>query len=235
MAASAELSRPLAPEAEINIPISSLPTYECGAILFSYLAFPEPDAEARRAQVHAALCHLGLQAIGQDDPDGRWLPQLIKPGYALLRESDVRAAVKTMDRRLRDRLDAAIVAKPFLEQTTTGLTPTLPPGVNQLSIEGMAKYVLFRAKSDTDRGDVKNFHARVWRQSLPVIHLAVALNTLFERTIPAGLGKLAIHDLIRSPEAIEFLVETAQPLEPIFPRISKFGLDEDTLIRFRLT
>lgn len=68
-----------------------------------------------------------------------------------------------------------------------------------------------------------------------MIHLAVALNVLFERTKPAGLEKLAVHDLIRSPEAIEFLVETAQPLGPTFPQITKLGISDDTLLRFRLT
>jgi len=223
------------PTPEINIPLSSLPMYECGAILFTYLAFPEPGAEEARGTAHAALCHLALRAISQDDPSGRWAPQIIKPGYALLTESDVRTALRTMDRRLSDRLKAAIVAKPFLEQATNGQAPRLPPGVDHLSIENMAEYLLFRAKENADVGDVKNFHARVWRASLPVIHLAVALNVLFECTKPAGLEKLAVHDLIRSPEAIEFLVETAQPLESIFPQITKLGISDDTLLRFRLT
>jgi hypothetical protein len=51
--------------------------------------------------------------------------------------------------------------------------------------------LLFRGKADHDRGDVKNFHARVWRPSLPVLHLAIALNLLFDHTRPAGLDKLA--------------------------------------------
>ena len=50
-----------------------------------------------------------------------------------------------------------------------------------------------------------------------------------------GSEKLAAHDLIRSPSAIEFIVETAQPLEPIFPQITKLGISDDTLLRFRLT
>lgn len=115
------------PTPEINIPLSSLPMYECGAILFSYLAFRETDAEESRAEVQASPCHIAIRAISQDDPDGQWSPQIIKPGYALLTESDVRTALRTVDQRLGDRLKAAIVAKPFLEQATTGLAPHLPP------------------------------------------------------------------------------------------------------------
>ena len=210
----------------VGIPLSNLPHYECGAILFSRPAFPEPDADSDLARLHASLCHLALRAIADGDEQWRWSPQLIKPGYALLSESEVRTASRTVDRRLRDRLQAAIVAKPFLEQATTGQPPTLPSGVEKLSLNSMAKYLLFRGKSDHDYGDVRNLHARVWRPSLPVIRLAVALNVLFERTKPAGPDKLGIHDLIRSREAIEFLVETAQSLEGLVTQIPALGISE---------
>lgn len=222
-------------DSEISICLSGLPHYECGALLFSYLAFPEPGAEDTRADVHASLCHLALKAITQDDPDGQWTPAVIKPGYALLSESKVRTSLRTMDRRLRDRLDAATVAKPFLEQATTGKTPRLPAGVDSLTLTSMAEYLMFRTKPNADGGDLKNFHARVWKPSLPVIHLAVALNVLFERTNEASLGTLAIHDLIRSPEVIRFLLETAEPLEPLFQEIAALGVPENTLVRFRFT
>ncbi len=223
------------PMPTINISLSSLPPYECGAILFTYLAFPEPAVEEDRGRIHAALCHLALRAISQDDPSGQWAPQIIKPGYALLSESDVRNALRTMDRRLADRRQAAIVAKPFLEQATTGQVPRLPPGVDQLSVENMAEYLLLRSSPSPDKAEVKNFHGRVWRPSLPVIHLALALNMLFEHTRTAGLEKLAVHDLIRSPEAIEFLSKTAELLELIFLQITKLGINDATLLKFRLT
>jgi hypothetical protein len=194
-----------------------------------------PDADAQRADLHAALCHLALRAAANEDEHQLWSPQQLKPSYALLSESEVRVATRTVDRRLRDRLDAAIVAKPFLEQAATGQPPRLPPGVEKLSLARMAEYLLFRDKPDHDRGDVKNFHARVWQPSLPVLHLAIALNLLFERTRPVGLDKLAVHDLIRSPEAIRFLVETAQSLEPLLTQIPVLGLHETPLLRFRLS
>jgi hypothetical protein len=217
----------------ISIPLSSLPPYECGAILFSYLAFPDPVADLQRSKAHAALCSLALRANAADD--GTFAPHLVKPGYLLLREGDIRAALRSVDRRMKDRLSSAIIAKPFLEQATTGRPPRLPPEVSNLSLSTMAEYVMFHGKADHDRGDIKNFHARVLRPSLPVIHLAVALNLVFERTKPAGLMKFGIYDLIRSPEAIRFLIETAQPLEVIFMKISRLGIGKDTLLRFRLS
>jgi hypothetical protein len=84
---------------EIAIRLSSLPVYECGATLFTYLAFPEPGMDDRRAEAHAALCHLALRAMVQDDPAALWTPQLVKLGYALHTENQARLAAKTIDRR----------------------------------------------------------------------------------------------------------------------------------------
>lgn len=218
----------------IEVHLLIVPTYESGAVLFSYLAFPEPEAEARRADVHAALCHLALRATGDEDSDWLWTPTPIKPGYALMREAEVQRATRTMDRRLRERLDAAIVAKPFLEEVAPGQQPRLPPGVDKPTLAALGKYVLFRSRATVDVSDVRNFHARVWQASLPVIHLAVALNVLFERTLAAGMGKLAVHDLIRSREAVEFLIRTATELEPIILANPRFGIGHNQLIRFRL-
>jgi hypothetical protein len=217
----------------INVQLSTAPTYECGAVLFSYLAFPEDAAEARRADVHAALCHLALRATGDEDTSWLWTPALIKPGYALMREDDVKRAVRTMDSRLRDRLGAAIVAKALLEELAPDQQPRLPPGVDRPSIAALNEYVMFRSRENSDHGDVRNFHTRVWRATLPVIHVAVALNVLFERTLAAGMGTLAVHDLVRSPEALAFLLQAATDLEHVILANPRFGISAKQLIRFR--
>ena len=219
----------------IRIPVSSRPIYECGAMLFAYLASPAPDEDPQRADLDAALCHLALRAAANENEHQLWSPQQLKPGYALLSESEVRVATRTVNRRLHDRLQAAIIDKPFLEQAQTGQPPRLPPGGEKLSLANMAEYLLFRDKPDHDRGDVRNFHARIWRPSLPVLHLAIALNLLFERTRPVGLDKLAVHDLIRSREAIQFLVETAQSLETLLTQIPALGLNKTPLLPFWLS
>lgn len=226
---------PAKSEHGVGVPLSSGAVYEAGAVLFSYLAFPEAGAEARRADVQAALYHLALRATGAEEPDWLWTPSLIKPGYALMRDAEVERATRTMDRRLRDRLDAAIVAKPLLEEVPPGGRPRLPPGVERPSIAALGEYVMFRSRENTDRGDPKNFHARTWQTGLPVIHLAVALNLLFERTLETGMGTLAVHDLVRSREAIEFLTRTAVNLESVILGNLHFGIAPDRLIRFRLT
>ena len=225
---------------EISVCLSGLPTYEAGAVLFTYLAFPEPgdDAEDQRATVHAALCHLALHAISQEHDSASWAPQILKPNYALMTESEVRTALRTFDRRLHDRAQAALMVKPFLEEAVTGASPSLPAGVKRLSLAAMAEWLTLRGKDEAavwDRADTKNFLARVWRPSIPVLHIALGLNLLHERTHAAGIEKLAIHDLIRSPEAIAFILEQAIPLETLLPQIPHLGIPERELLRLRLT
>ena len=219
----------------IPIRVSVVSPYESGAVLFTYLAFPEPEADIRRADVYTALCNLALRTTGAEDESWLWTPTLIKPGYALMRETEVQRAVRTMDRRLQARLSAAIVAKALLEEVAPGQSPHLPPGVEKPTLAALGEYVLFRNRTSVDLSDVRNFHARVWQASLPVIHLAVALNVLFERTLAVGIGNLAVHDLVRSREVIEFLTRTATELEPIVLSNPQFGIGADQLVRFRLT
>ena len=153
-----------------GIRISNDPLYEAGAVLFSCLAFPEPEAEIRRLDAHTALCHLALRATAEADHDWLWTPTPIKPGYALMQQTEVQKAVRTMDRRLRERLDAAIVAKPFLQEVAPGQQTRLPPGVGKPTLAALGEYVLFRNRATVDVSDVRNFHGRVWQASLPVIH-----------------------------------------------------------------
>lgn len=223
---------------EINICLSQLPTYEAGAVLFSWLAFPEAEdgAEERRGEVHAALCNRLLHAMAEADDTWKWSPQLIKPGYALLPEEAVRTATKTMDRRLRDRLNAAVVVKPYLQHAATGEAPRLPPGVKRLSLSSMADFVQTRTDRGPGSAETKNFHGRVWQASQPVIHLAAALDALFDEYLKmGGIGKLSIYDLLLHPECIEFLVKGAQYYEKLLLGHPEPHISNAKLIQFRLT
>ena len=69
---------------KLAIDFSANDVYECGAVLFSALAVPEPKKEELRARTHAFLCAQTLRAMDELDDNWRWTPQRIKPGYLLI-------------------------------------------------------------------------------------------------------------------------------------------------------
>ncbi|MBB5374486.1 hypothetical protein [Acidocella aromatica] len=223
---------------EIGIRLSGLPTYEAGAVLFTYLAFPESgdEAEEQRAWAHAALCHLALQAIAAEDEAASWAPQVVKPAYPLLTESECQAALRTYEGRYHDRLRAAIIAKPFIEKALNGAPPRLPPGVTKLTLTALAEWRDKLDKPDSEAPDPKNFLTRVWRPSLPVLPAALGLNIVYTHLRRGGLATLPpVYQLLRSPEILKCIVETAQALEATVLSIPKFQIPPERLLRFRLT
>lgn len=55
----------------------------------------------------------------------------------------------------------------FLKEVSTGAMPTLPAGVKGLSVNELSVMV----SGDADQIDAENLETRVWRASLPVLHL----------------------------------------------------------------
>jgi hypothetical protein len=53
----------------IRIPVSSRPIYECGAMLFAYLASPAPDEDPQQSRPHPHRA--GLRKAQNPGPQGR--------------------------------------------------------------------------------------------------------------------------------------------------------------------
>ena len=215
----------------ISVPLSSLPVYESGAVLFAYLAFPEPDADIQRGEAQVALCKLALEAMAEEDSLFKWVPRLIKPGHLMMSDKDVARILRTFDGRIQDRLIAARMAIPFLQQAESGGPPRLPNGVTQLSISQLAEFVL---ASSSEESPV-NLQSRVWSPSLPVIHVAVATEVALHLAHRSGAPRLNVHVLARSSDFIRFVVQEAEKYEPLFTLAPKLELALDRLVRFRLT
>lgn len=226
--AEADLNRALP---YIGVPLSTLPVYESGAVLFAYLAFPEPDADIQRGEAQVALCNLALHAMAQEDPASMWVPQPIKPGHLIMSEQDVARIMRTFDGRLRDRLVAARMAIPLLQEAEAGSPPKLPDGVARLSISQMSEFVL----DVSSEGSPGNVRSRVWAPSLPVIHLATATAVALSLAQRSGAPRLDVHVLGRSPDFIRFVVQEAEKYEHLFALAPKLELALGRLVRFRLT
>jgi hypothetical protein len=106
---------------------SQLEVYEIGAWLLTGLAFPgKQESEERFSRVHASLCAHAPRT--KYETDGEWLvsPQLIEPIHALRPQWDIDRDLRTLQRRLRDRMIAARMAIGFLKEVVTGEVPYLP-------------------------------------------------------------------------------------------------------------
>jgi len=203
--------------------------YEAGATVITLLAFPGKSEEHRREAVHAALCHYALRAKCASDPEWVLSPQRIKPFYALRTLDEVSKDLRTVPRRLRDRMAAGRMAIGFLKEVVTGRPPQLPPGIARLSINQMASLVL----EDTENVEVENVKTRVWRPSLPVIHLATATLRLL-RSLEPRTGRLDMAAFLLCREAIETVVRAAERHEALIAQSRRLRIDPDRLEKIRL-
>lgn len=103
--------------------------YECGATLLTLLAHPEPTtSEITWARLNQALCHLHLQAMAETNDEWARTPQTIKPCYAFIEPKQVARSLRQFQRRLSDRMIAAKMAIPYLQEVV-GELPRLPANI----------------------------------------------------------------------------------------------------------
>src|SRR5438067_1372785 len=94
--------------------LSKIEVFEAGAALLALLAHPEANRVDKRSELHASLCALALRTIYSSDPESAVRPQLIKPIYAFRSEREINTDMRTVRRRLRDRMIAGRMAVAFL-------------------------------------------------------------------------------------------------------------------------
>jgi hypothetical protein len=87
--------------------------------------------------------------------------------------------------------------------------------------------------ADAGQSEAKNVETRIWRPSLPVIHLAAATQILLD--VGARHDRpLHIGDLLTSRLVIEAIIQEARRYETLIERITRVHIDAGTLIRVRL-
>jgi len=183
------------------IDFDRLEVYEAGALLLTMLAYPD-ESEETRSQVHASLCMHALRTKCAMEPDWASPPQPMKPIYALRHQHESDRYLRTLERRVRDRMVAGRMAIAFLKEAATGEVPAC---IKRLSINEMAQLVL----DDVQYSEPENVETRIWRPSLPVIHLASALQLLLHLAEPVT-GPIGLEALLLGRNVIELLVRTAE-------------------------
>jgi hypothetical protein len=199
------------------IDFDRLEVYEAGALLVTLLAFPQ-ESEEQRSEVHVSLCTHALRVQCAMEPDWAIRPQQMKPIYALRSQHENDRFLRTLERRVRDRMVAGRMAIGFLQEAMTGEVPVC---LKRLSIY------------DAEYTEPENVETRIWRPSLPVIHLASALQLMVHCAEPVT-GPIGLESLLLGRNVIELLIRTAENHEALIARSRHLRLAPEGLIRFRL-
>lgn len=213
--------------AEYHLDFTTSPEESCAA-LFAILAFPKDDEhENNRASLLATLCHLYYRSRAETDETWAITPQLIKPVYAFRDQKQIDHDLKQLKRRLRDRMLAAKMAIAFLQEVELGPAFQLPGNVKRMSIKQLSEILL----EETAFMEIENIGTRIWRASLPVIHLAAATAVLMDQLEKSGLAQPSIGHFFTNPDLAKRVVETSNLYADILAKSTKLSLEPEKLIR----
>jgi hypothetical protein len=169
--------------------------FELGAKLHAILAYPSERETELRHQAFEALCAQTIHVTCEAYPSNSAWWRARYPAYAAISAREIRPRLRMLDRRLRHRETAAQIALgyfdgalrrlfaligeayPDLQQQIGDIewrrTP-LPDGVPRHSLNAL---IQFHYPHCNEEGCHNREH-RIWRSSLPVIHLAVAFHVV---------------------------------------------------------
>jgi hypothetical protein len=94
----------------------------------------------------------------------------------------------------------------------------------------MANLVL----EDANQTEPENVESRIWRPSLPVIHLAAAIAVLMQDMRRGGREPFSVADIVMTLPLIRSIIETAQGYEALVDTNPTLQNAAKNLIRFRL-
>ena len=221
------------PAPEIVFDLERTEPFECGAVLLAVLAFPEEQQPTGLMEsCQRTLCALAIRARVAANPEmvNQTLP--MRPAYAFQDPELIDRDSRYLAKRLRHRMLAAKMCIPLLIEAQTGVKPELPLGITRLSINQMTELVL----AESGNSEPKNIVARIWRPSLPVIHLAVSITIINQECLRRGLRRqpISFADLMISPALLRHVVEQAEQVEALLAKSRRAHIDANSLIRFRL-
>jgi hypothetical protein len=101
--------------------------------------------------------------------------------------------------------------------------------MKRLSINQLAELVL----DDTRFTDPDNVETRIWRPSLPVIHLCSAVQVFLSQLEPK-IGPVALEALLLDRTVIELVIRTAEYHESVLAQSRHRLIDPERMIRIRL-
>ena len=201
---------------------------------------PADGSDEERGALQATLCSQFLYDRFVNDHDWAASPQLIKPVYAFRSEDQIKKDLKKLERIFRDRAIAGRMAMAlFQEAEGDGKRPeTLPKEIKKVTLDQLAIMVKDEVLGSGIE-ETENIEKRTWRPSLPVIHLAAALQVLQQGLEKGIAGLPSLDNIWAARESIEWLVTKAQYFEglvlakPIIKN-KKVLIKPEQLIKIRL-
>ena len=124
---------------------------------------------------------------------------------------------------------AARMSLGFIEEGITGEPARLPEGMTGLNLDALSRLV----QPETYESDPQNLENRVWRSSLPVIHLAAAMQWLLRYLEGEGASKADLGYRMDNGPMHEAVIAIAERYEPIVLSDHRFGLAPEKMIRVR--
>ncbi|UCF23472.1 MAG: hypothetical protein JSV72_22000, partial [Ralstonia sp.] len=155
-------------------------------------------------------------------------PQMIKPYYAFVEPKQVARSLRQFQRRLRDRMIAAKMAIPYLQEIV-GEAPPPPASIARLSLNELSKL----ASIDLPDADPADVEKRVWRPSLPVIHLAAALDVTIREVEKTHGERIYFGHLMIYPHLLRHVLHMAQLYADTLYQSKSLSIPPNTLIELR--
>ena len=205
----------------VTIPVSKLCNFEAGAILLSELAYPEPDADALRQTAQKAICYAAIMQAAEND-DWAWSKQFLCPAYICRPPPRVKPTIESIKRRLNHRLAVGRMGAMLLEGPPDERKIDEIPLLELLDKSRSLDYGYRRisknkatdeVRSDAYQGYTSNFKSRILKPSIPVFHLAIALDFYYDIDIGKNRSHLwrnILKEIMLEPHFTERMIGEAE-------------------------
>ncbi|MBI2254731.1 MAG: hypothetical protein HYU58_08945 [Proteobacteria bacterium] len=193
--------------------------YEAAAIFMTLLAYPQYQNDERRLdRATTAVCHMFLRS--NPERDARWLTEVSAMWAHIFPTFNVDSELKGFFRKLNDRMHAARIAISFLQEIELGHLPKLPKAMKRLSLNEWANVDL--APDRPAGGDeTGNLETRIWRPSLPVLHLAIAVQKILASADNHGNSLNLLHFFLEE-ELLQQAIDEAEVFARELQKVTRF-------------
>jgi hypothetical protein len=229
----------IVPRQIVSIQLSSLPAYEAGAELFSYVAYPDPTEEIERQRCQIALSRWAITERAKVDKEWALTRHEMKPSLFIQPEKFfLKCYNNSLALLLRRGLCAMAMMVPYLGGKTELVDEELPPTVENISTRWIGEALGY------SEGSLKTIEAKLWAPTKPVAHLAatlamwkIALNFLQEPWEQDHklfnqdwfLGTLSYSDIL------EFIIQFSEEMRIRMLQFETFKrVSEDETIKFEM-